>query len=216
MPDPLADPLVLNVDTQFISPYAMSAFVALSEKALPFAIATVDLAQGEHQRPGFAGASITQRIPTLVDRGFVLSESSAIAEYLDEIYPESGRPLYPAAAKARARARQVQAWLRSDLMPIRQERPTEVLFYAQKMPPLSAAGSACADKLFAACERLLADGADHLFGEWCIADLDLALMLSRLVINGDAVPARLAAYANAQWQRASARLWIDRARPALA
>jgi glutathione S-transferase len=212
----LREDLVLSVDTQFTSPYGMSAFVALSEKELPFAIATVDLAQGEHLAPAFAQASITRRIPTLEDRGFVLSESSAIAEYLDEVYRDRGRPLYPAAAKDRARARQVQAWLRSDLMPIRQERPTEVLFYAQKMPPLSTAASACADKLFAACEGFLADGAANLFGDWCIADLDLALMLNRLVINGDAVPARLAAYASAQWQRPSARRWIERARPALA
>jgi glutathione S-transferase len=50
-------------------------------------------------------------VPLLVDGGFSLSESSAITEYLDEVYP--GAPLYPRDPQARARARQVQAWLRS-------------------------------------------------------------------------------------------------------
>ena len=35
------------------------------------------------------------------------------------------------------------------------------------------------------------------------ADTDLALMLNRLVINGDAVPESLARYAHRQWQRPS-------------
>jgi glutathione S-transferase len=210
----MPDQLVLHVDSQFISPYAMSAFVALTEKGASFATATVDLGANAHQEARYAQASITRRVPTLVHEGFALSESSAIAEYVDEVFP--GAPLYPRQARERARARQVQAWLRSDLVPIRQERPTEVLFYGQKMPQLSAAASACADKLFAAAELLLGQNAGSLFDQWCIADLDLALMLNRLVINGDAVPKRLAAYAQAQWQRPAARRWIDRARPALA
>jgi Glutathione S-transferase, C-terminal domain len=36
---------------------------------------------------------------------------------------------------------------------------------------------------------------------WCIGETDLALMLSRLVRNGDDVPEKLARYANQQWQR---------------
>ncbi len=35
----------------------------------------------------------------------------------------------------------------------------------------------------------------HLFRNWCIADIDLALMLNRLIMNGDALSERLKAYA---------------------
>ena len=72
----------LYVDSHYLSPYAMSTFVALQEKALPFQVIPLDLAAGAHREHGFARASITQRVPTLVDGDFSLSESSAIDEYL--------------------------------------------------------------------------------------------------------------------------------------
>ena len=55
---------------------------------------------------------------------------------------------------------------------------------------------------------LLAHGGKNLFGEWSIADADLALMLNRLVLNGDKVPEALADYASFQWQRASIQRYV--------
>jgi glutathione S-transferase len=205
--------LRLYADAQFASPYALSAFVALHEKGLPFELLTVDLNRHANREPAYAASSLTQRVPTLVHDGFALSESSAITEYVDEVFP--GTPLYPADPRGHARARQVQAWLRSDLMPIRQERSTEVVFYGVSAAPLSDEARAAAAKLFSACETLLAGSALNLFDEWCIADVDLALMLNRLVLNGDAVPPRLADYAKHQWQRQSVRLWVELNRPPL-
>ncbi|MDH4190143.1 MAG: glutathione transferase, partial [Betaproteobacteria bacterium] len=203
---------LLYVDAEFLSPYAMCAFVALHEKRLRFDIKTLNLAAQENYEASFAAASLTRRVPTLVHNDFSLSESSAISEYLDEIVPEP--PIYPDDPRTRARARQVQAWLRSDLMPIRQERPTEVVFCKPTDVPLSEEASASAEKLFAAASVLLPANEQNLFGEWCIADTDLALMLNRLVLNGDSVPERLAAYARRQWERPSVRRWVDRERPA--
>lgn len=205
--------LRLYADAQFASPYAMSVFVALHEKGLPFELVTIDLANSENLDPGYAASSITQRVPTLVHGSFALSESSAITEYIDEVFP--GSLLYPKDTIRRARARQVQAWLRSDLMPIRQERSTEVVFYGASAAPLSAAARAAAGKLFSACEALLAEQSSNLFGEWCIADADLALMLNRLVLNGDKVPGRLADYATHQWQKPSVQRWVALNRPPL-
>lgn len=204
---------LLYVDARFVSPYAMSAFVTLREKGLPFDIKTLDLAARENREPGFAAASLTRRVPTLVHDDFSLSESSAISEYLDERFPQP--PVYPLEPRARARARQVQAWLRSDLMPIRQERSTEIVFHKPTDVPLSAEARASAETLFAAAGALLSANALNLFGEWCIADTDLALMLNRLVLNGDPVPERLAVYARHQWQRPSVQLWVNRERPPL-
>lgn len=205
--------LTLHVDAQFASPYAMSAFVALQEKELAFDIQTVDLSANANHEPGYAAVSLTRRLPTLVHNGFALSESSAIAEYIDEVFV--GTPLYPLEPRARARARQVQAWLRSDLLAIRQERSTEVVFYGATKPPLSTEGQAAADKLFSAADTLLSNDQENLFGAWCIADVDLALMINRMVLNGDAVPSRLAAYAKRQWARPAVQRWVHLQRPPL-
>nr|WP_218585764.1 glutathione transferase [Pseudomonas sp. AN3A02] len=203
----------LYVDVHFTSPYAMSAFVTLREKGLEFELLTLNLDTAENQTEAFAQLSLTGRVPTLVQGEFALSESSAITEYLEEVFPQV--PVYPAEPRQRARARQVQAWLRSDLMPIRQERSTLVVFYGLKGEPLSPVAEAAAHKLISAAQALLADGREYLFGEWSIADVDLAVMLNRLILNGDSVPANLVAYAQRQWQRPSVQEWVKQARPSL-
>ena len=205
--------LQLHVDAQYTSPYAMSVFVTLREKDLPFALHTVDLDAAAHHDPAYAALSLTARVPTLQHGELALSESSAITEYLEEAF--GGSPVYPAHFPSRARARQVQAWLRSDLLPIREERSTQVLFYGARKPPLSAQAAAAAQRLFRFAEALLPQGAEHLFGQWCIADTDLALMINRLALHGDPVPPRLAAYAKAQWQRPSVQEWVAMQRPPL-
>jgi glutathione S-transferase len=103
----MSDSLTLFVDAQYTSPYAMSVFVALTVKQLRFELRTVDLSANAHQGPEFAGLSLTRRVPTLVHGEFALSESSAITEYLDDVFP--GAPLYPRDPQRKARARQVQA-----------------------------------------------------------------------------------------------------------
>lgn len=204
----------LYVDSNYASPYAMSAFVALHEKKLPFEMTTVDLSSGATNAPAYARLSLTRRVPTLVDGDFSLSESSAITEYLHEAYP--GRALYPSDLKDRARTRQVQAWLRSDFMPIRSERSTVVLFYGPSGTSLSVEARDAAQKLFSGASELLSHGGPHLCGnEWCIADVDLSVMLNRLVLNGDSVPENLAAYATRQWQRPTVQLWVKQKRPPL-
>ncbi len=80
-------------------------------------------------------------------------------------------------------------------------------------PPLSAAALAAVERLFAAVETALPVGAENLFGEWSIADTDLAIMLSRLVVHGDPVPERFAAYARHQGQRKSVQFWVRQPRP---
>jgi glutathione S-transferase len=205
--------MLLYVDAQFASPYAMSVFVSLLEKKVAFEIESVDLTANANQEPAFAATSITRRVPTLIHDGFALSESSAISEYIDETFP--GARLYPADPRYRARARQVQAWLRSDLVPIRDERPTIVVFYEAKMPPLSAAARGSAEKLFSAANALLDGRSGNLFGDWCIADVDLAMMLNRLIVHGDPVPDNLVAYATQHWQRSSVQQWANKPRPTL-
>lgn len=148
--------ITLWSDADFFSPYVMSVYVALQEKSLPFTLKTVNLDSGEHLQSGWKGYSATRRVPLLEIGEFFLSESSAITEYLDERFaPPEWERLYPHDLQKRARARQVQAWLRSDLMTIREERSTDVVFAAAKKPPLSEAGkkapTSCLQRLAFCC-----------------------------------------------------------------
>jgi glutathione S-transferase len=201
---------VLHVDSRFLSPYAMSAYVALVEKNLPFDLRTVDLASGAQHEPGYAGRSITRRVPMLEHGTFALAESSAIAEYLEDVYPPPAHAaLYPAKPEDRARARQVQAWLRSDLLALRAERSTEVVYLGPVDKPLSEEAQRAAQRLIAAAQALIGSKG-RLFAAWCIADTDLALMLNRLVRNGDEVPSALAEFARREWERPSVRAWLEK------
>jgi glutathione S-transferase len=206
--------MLLYVDSNFASPYALVAFVSLVEKGLSFEVKPLELFANAHREAGFTSTSITSRVPTLVHEEFALSESSAICEYIDEAF--GGPALFPADVRERARARQIQAWVRSDLMPIREERPTWVVFCGAKRPELSPRAIEATNRLFAAALQLLDGGSENLFGEWSIVDVDLAMMLQRLVAHGDTVPHRLSDYANRQWLRPSVQQWINHARPPLA
>jgi glutathione S-transferase len=210
----MADEIVLYGESNWESPYVFSCFVALREKGLPFEVRTWTLAAGEHRRGDYANRSVTGRVPALVHGDFWLAESSAIDEYLEDVFPppEYAR-LYPAGVRERARARQVQAWLRSDLLPLREERPTTTVFGARAEKALSSTAQWAAERLLAGCEQLLAGDPPYLFGDaFTIADADLALMLQRLVKNGDPVPGAIRAYAERVWARPSVREFADHKR----
>jgi glutathione S-transferase len=211
--------LTLYGNTHWTSPYVLSVFVALREKRLPFEVKTVALDEGEQRTPDFAARSLTSRVPTLVDEDFPLSESSAIIEYLEDAYPAPKHArVLPAEPHVRARARQVMAWIRSDLMAIREERSSEWVFYPHSQvpayKPLSAEGERAVGKLLKAAESLVPGDGGSLFGAWCVADTDLAMMLQRLIKTGYPMPPRLRSYADAQWLRPAVKEFCEKPRPA--
>jgi len=82
-------------------------------------------------------------------------------------------------------------------------------------PALSEAARGAVEQLFSAALTLLDGRTDNLFGAWSIADVDLAMMLQRLIVLGDPVPQRLIDYATHQWRRPSVEQWILKQRPPL-
>ena len=211
--------MILYGNTMWTSPYVLSSYVALREKGLGFEVKPVALDAGGHLEEGYIQMSLTARVPALVDGAFAISESSAIVEYLEDAYPPPGHGrILPADVRYRARARQIMAWLRSDLGPIRVERSAEYVFYPHSaippFAPLSPAALKAVDKLFKAAERVIPADGGPLFEDWCIADTDLAMMLQRLVKTGHDVPSRVHDYAEAQWQRPSVQEFVRQPRPA--
>src|SRR5262245_50860829 len=117
--------LTLYAETLWASPYVFSSWVALHKKGLDFDVVEVSLLDLAHREPTFRDRSVTAKIPVLAHGSFWLAESSAIAEYLEDVFaPPAYPPLLPADPRERGRARQLMAWLRSDLAALRDERPT--------------------------------------------------------------------------------------------
>lgn len=207
--------LTLYAEHRWISPYVFTAFVALKEKGLEFDVEELDLSAKATRTQPFLDQSLTGTVPVLVHDGYWIGESLAIAEYLAETFPVPANPvrLFPADLRERARARQLMMWIRSALGPLREERSTHTMFYGGA-EPLSEAGRDSAADLLRVAELVIPEGRSQLFGEWCIADSDLAFCLQRLGLNGHELPKKVRAFVDAQWARPSVQEFVNRPRPA--
>ena len=207
----------LYVDSRFSSPYAMYVFVTLREKNKAyFEVTPIDLAAGQQHEADFAKLSLTERVPMYVEGDFAVTESTAILEYLEEKH--DARPAYPVNREDRARARQLQGWFRTGFHALCAERPTTMLFWPlkDKPAPLSEKAQAEAQRLITVANILLAHGGKFLFAEqWSIVDVELATMLNRLILSGEAVPENLVQYAKFQWQRPSVQWKVTQKRDPL-
>ena len=71
---------------------------ALAEKTIPWTSHHLNLRAGDQQKPEYLKLNPNALVPTLVDNGTVIIESTVINEYLDDAYPELRlRPKEPAA-----------------------------------------------------------------------------------------------------------------------
>ena len=89
------------------SPYAWRVQLALEHKALSYERKVLSFAAGDTRKPEFVALNPRHRVPVLVDGDFVLYESNAIVEYLDEAYPATGAPLFPGDVRTRALVRRL-------------------------------------------------------------------------------------------------------------
>jgi len=91
--------------------------IALAMKNLPYASIAKNLRAGEHRLAEFLDINVQGFVPALgLDDGAVLTQSVAIMEYLDEIYPDP--QLLPAEPLARARVRALTQAIASDIHPL--------------------------------------------------------------------------------------------------
>ena len=100
--------------------------IALALKGITAEQAFVHLVRGEQKAEGYRELNPQGRVPTLVlDDGTVLTQSPAIVEYLEEVFPTP--PLLPADPVARAKARAVAAIIGCDVHPLHNVGPLNYL-----------------------------------------------------------------------------------------
>jgi len=99
------------------SPFAWKVWLALEHKQIPYNLHLLSIDVGDLRTPAFRAINPHGKVPAIEHDGFVLYESSAIVEYLEEAFPASGMPLWPADLQLRAIGRRLAAEAEGFLYP---------------------------------------------------------------------------------------------------
>src|SRR6267378_7226953 len=84
-------------------PFGQKVRIVLAEKGLSYELVQIDFTQGEQRKPDFLRLNPFGRVPVLIDEDITVYDSTIIAEYLEDEYPEP--PLLPAIGSSALRAR---------------------------------------------------------------------------------------------------------------
>lgn len=82
------------------NPQSRAAIVhwMLEEVGADYEVRSIDFAKGDSRSPEFLSVNPMGKIPTIVDRGTVVTEAAAICAYLADLFPQAG--LAPAIGSA--------------------------------------------------------------------------------------------------------------------
>lgn len=199
--------ITVYVDGFFISALDASVLVALEEKQAEYQTARALLRDGQGLPPSLAAQTTIARVPAIQHGDFFLTESLAIIDYLDQLYPSP--PLFPADPRTRARCKQVMAFVRFDIQTLRDERQWWTAVYPTPgLPPLTPRARREADELISVATRFVPQ-----LGEFSIAHADLALQLLRLSRNDHPIPSLVQEFIDVTLTRPSVKAYLDHPRP---
>ncbi|HKD69283.1 MAG TPA: glutathione S-transferase family protein [Candidatus Binataceae bacterium] len=155
--------------------------LVLEEKGLKFERVNIDVTKGENRTPEFLKLNPRGKVPVLVhgtpEGDVVLSESSVINEYLEEVFPDP--PLMPATPAQRAHVRSLVYLFDTELS------PTTGLLIIEKLlkKPEEQRAEFVAERLKATREILtrvseLMDSHPFMVGDFSLADASYVPVLS--------------------------------------
>jgi glutathione S-transferase len=207
----------LYIGNKNYSSWSLRPWLLMSHADIPFEEVKLrlDSVPGSPFKTALAPITPAGRVPVLVDHGFAVWDTLAIAEYLAEKFP--AKALWPADAKARSRARSLCAEMHSGFTALRNHCPMnieavlpEVGARLMKEEPAVAQDLARIQQMW---QRQLAEhGGPFLFGAFSIADAYFAPVCMRLKTYGLPVSAGAGAYAEHIGALPSMRRWVAEAR----
>ena len=106
--------------------------IALALKGLDYDYRAVHLQKNEHTAAGYAQMSAARLVPMLRDGDALISQSLAIMEYLEEVYPQP--PLLPSDPLGRARVRALALDIACEIHPLNNLRVLRYLVQSLKVP----------------------------------------------------------------------------------
>ena len=209
--------LQLFIGNKNYSSWSLRPWLLLTGAVIPFEETMVRFDSFEAQsafRAVVTAVNPVGKVPVLVDDGFAVWDTLAIAEYLAERFPE--KRLWPADVRARARARSVCAELHSGFSALRNHCPMnieaslpEIGRIVWRDQPGVRADLARIESMWTG---LLAEhGGPMLFGDFGIADAYFAPVCSRIRTYALPVSPTVAAYVDRVHQLPAMQAWIQQA-----
>ncbi|HSV46605.1 MAG TPA: glutathione S-transferase family protein [Ramlibacter sp.] len=209
--------LTLYIGNKNYSSWSMRPWVLLKQAGIPFQEQMVrfDAFEGDSRfKRVISEVNPAGRVPVLVDEGFAIWDSLAIAEYVAERFPD--RQLWPADARARARARSVCAEMHSGFPALRSHCPMNI---EAALPQAGAlvwrdkpAVRADVQRITQMWTQLLEQhGGPMLFGAFSVADAFFAPVCMRLKNYGLPVPGQVTDYIRRVCALPGVKAWVDEA-----
>ncbi|MDP2819075.1 MAG: glutathione S-transferase family protein [Polaromonas sp.] len=211
--------LKLYIANKNYSSWSMRSWVLLKQAGIPFEevmvrVGTDTFAPTSSFKQAVLAVSPGGRVPVLVDDGFAIWDTLAIAEYVAEKFPE--KQLWPQDVKARARARSICAEMHSGFGALRSACPMNI------EADLSQTGAiiwrdkptvrADVQRLVEMWTELLAQHkSPMLFGEFSVADAYFAPVCMRLKNYGLPVPDLICDYMDRVGGLPGVKAWMDEA-----
>ena len=211
----------LYIGNKNYSSWSMRPWVLMRHAGVPFDEVRLRLSfEGDSDfKRRLAAITPTGRVPVLVDDGFAVWDTLAIAEYVAEkVQSLPGRPsLWPADARDRARARSLCAEMHSGFAALRSHCPMNI---EADLPDVGArllrdVPEIAVDlaRITSMWQQQLAEtGGPFLFGEFSVADAYFAPVCMRLRTYALPVPERARGYVAHMLELPAVRQWADEAR----
>ena len=204
----------LYIGNKNYSSWSMRPWVLLRQAGIAFDEVMVRFdsfdAQSEFKRT-LATLSPTGKVPLLVDNGFAVWDTLAIAEYLADKHPQLA--LWPRDARMRARARSICAEMHSGFGALRSHCPMNI---EASLPDVGALVWRDRPTVRADVERIVqmwrellqTHGGPMLFGEFSIADAYFAPVCMRFITYALPLPDDIHAYVQRVRTLDAVQAWI--------
>lgn len=207
--------LKLYIGNKNYSSWSMRPWVLLRQTGIPFEEVMVrfdSFDAGSRFKAEISRVNPAGKAPVLVDDGFVVWDTLAIAEYLAERFPD--RQLWPQELQARARARSVCAEMHSGFAALRSACPMNVEADLHEAGQLIWRDKPVVredvKRLVSMWRELLTQyQGPMLFGGFSIADAFFAPVCMRLKSYALPVPADISAYIERLRALPGVKAWID-------
>ena len=203
----------LYIGNKNYSSWSLRPWLLMTQAAIPFEEIKLRLsfdADSDFKR-ALAAIAPSGKVPVLVDEGFAVWDTLAIAEYLAEKY--AAKALWPTPPLARARARSLCAEMHGGFGALRSHCPMNI---EASLPEVGARVLAEQPGVVQDLARIVQmwqqqldeSGGPFLFGGFSISDAYFAPVCTRIKTYGLPVPAPVAAYVERVFALPAMQAWV--------